>query len=111
MIAVVSKSGSVLPPGCARSRKGVGRSEARLQVTGGAVERFWKAALGVAGIGAVAFFVFWGLYKQWLSLPIFANLNADQTFVLMLVFLALTFLALIAGVISWLRSRAAGGES
>jgi len=44
------------------------------------MDRFWKAALGVAGLGAIGFFVFWSLYKQWLSLPIFPMLTQDQAF-------------------------------
>jgi hypothetical protein len=74
------------------------------------LDRFWKAALGVAGIGAVAFFVFYSLYKRWLELAIFPQLTQEQAFVLMLVFLGLTFLALISGIIAWLR-RSQGGES
>lgn len=75
------------------------------------MDKFWKAALGVAGIGAVAFFAFYSLYKKWLSLPIFPQLTQEQAFVLMLVFLALTFLALVVGVIAWLRQGKGGHES
>lgn len=74
------------------------------------MNNFWKGALGVAGIGAIAFFTFLSLYKQWLTLKIFANLTSDQTFILMLVFLLLTFFALIAGVVAWLR-KGKGHES
>lgn len=69
------------------------------------MEKFWRAAVGVAGIGAVAFFVFLGLYKRWLSLNIFSSLTSQQTFVLMILFLVLTFLALIAGVMAWRSSN------
>ena len=58
-------------------------------------DRFWKAALAVGGLGTVGAFVFWSLYKNWLTLPIFAKLSQEQTFVTMLAFLAFTFLALI----------------
>lgn len=74
------------------------------------MERFWKAALGVAGIGAIGFFVLFGLYQQWLALPIFARLSPTQTFVLMLVFLGLTFAALVAGLITR-HSQQRGGDS
>ncbi|PPD24516.1 MAG: hypothetical protein CTY24_00900 [Methylobacter sp.] len=60
------------------------------------MERLWKAAFAVGGVAAIGAFVFWSLYKQWLSLPIFSQLNQNQTFVVMLVFLGLTFLALLA---------------
>jgi hypothetical protein len=66
------------------------------------MERFWKAALGVAGVAAIAFFTFFSLYKQWLALPIFPQLSQQQAFILMLAFLSLTFLALMAGLIAWL---------
>jgi len=62
------------------------------------MNKFWHAALGVAGLGAVGSFVFWSLYVKWLSLGIFSNLTSEQTFVLMLVFLVLTFAALIAAL-------------
>jgi hypothetical protein len=70
------------------------------------MDRFWKAALGVAGIGAVAFFVFFSLYRQWLTLAIFPQLTQEQAFILMLAFLVLTFLALVVGVIAWLKKGA-----
>ncbi len=66
------------------------------------MNKFFKAALGVAGIGAVAFFVFFSLYREWLKLSIFAALTPDQTFALMMVFLVLTFVALIAGLVAWM---------
>ena len=69
------------------------------------MDKFWKAALTVAGIGAVAFFVFYSLYRQWLTLPIFPQLTQSQAFTVMLVFLVLTFLALIAGVVAWLMKK------
>lgn len=72
--------------------------------------RFWKAAVGAAGIGAVAFFVFHNLYNKWLSLPIFSPISSDQTFKLMAAFLGLTFLALIVGVVAWL-AKGKTGES
>lgn len=68
------------------------------------MEKFWKSALGVAGLGAIGFFVFFALYKQWLSLGIFSRLDKEQTFIVMVIFLLLTFLALICGVAAWLVS-------
>lgn len=63
------------------------------------MERFWRMALGIAGIGAVGFFVFWSLYRQWLTLPIFPTLTQNQAFQLLTYFLFLTFgsLALAVG--------------
>ena len=75
------------------------------------MERFWRAALGVGGIAAIGAFVFWSLYKQWLSLPgIFAQLTSGQTFVLMLVFLVLTFAALIAAFLLHARVGTEGDD-
>ena len=66
------------------------------------MEKFWKAALGVAGIGAIGLFVFYALYKKWLNLPIFAKITPDQTFSLMWGFLILTFLAMVIAIVAWL---------
>lgn len=66
------------------------------------MERFWKAALSVAGIGAIGFFVFWSLYKQWLTLPIFPQLTQDQAFQLLRYFLIFTFGAAVLGVGAYL---------
>ena len=75
------------------------------------MEKFWKAALGVAGIGAIGLFVFYGLYKKWLSLPIFEKLSQDQTFYVMCGFLALVFAVAIFAIIAWLRHSPAGETS
>jgi hypothetical protein len=69
------------------------------------MEKFWKAALAVAGLGAVGAFVFWSLYKQWLSLGIFANLTSQQTFIVMLVFLALTFVFAVTAFITYAKTH------
>ena len=71
------------------------------------MEKFWKAAIGVAGLGAIGSFVFWSLYTNWLSIGIFSQLTAEQTFVLMIIFLLLTFAALIAALVTYLKSQAA----
>jgi hypothetical protein len=64
------------------------------------MERFWKAALGVGGIAAIGAFVFWSLYSKWLALPsVFAQLTPQQTFIIMLVFLGLTFGALLSAFV------------
>lgn len=59
------------------------------------MEKFWKIALTIGGLGTVGAFVFWSLYKQWLSLPIFSMLSSDQTFEIMKIFLFLTFASLL----------------
>jgi hypothetical protein len=69
------------------------------------MEKLWKAAFTVAGIGAIAFFVFLSIYKKWLDLPIFSTLTSTQTFVLMILLLCLTFAALIAGLYVYLRTQ------
>lgn len=69
------------------------------------MENFWKAALGVGGLGTVGAFVFYGLYKKWLDLKIFSALTSDQTFIIMLVFLGLTFLALLFILVVYLKSK------
>jgi hypothetical protein len=70
------------------------------------VEKLWKAAFAICGLSGVAAFVFWSLYKQWLTLSIFTRVNQNQTFVLMLTFLSLTFVALIVMLFAYLRSLA-----
>lgn len=72
------------------------------------MERFWRAALGVAGIGAIAFFVFLSLYTGFLKLEIFSQISSQQTFILMLAFLLLTFAALVIGV--WAKMRSGPAE-
>ena len=66
------------------------------------MDKFWKAALAVGGLAAIGAFVFWSLYKNWLSLPIFSQMSADQTFAIMKIFLILTFIAMIALVVAYL---------
>ena len=61
----------------------------------------WKAAVSVAGLGAVASFVLWSLYRQWLTLPIFQQLTKKQLFVLFLVFFFLTFLFGVSGLATY----------
>ena len=62
------------------------------------MERFWKAALSVAGIGAIGLFVIWSLYNKWLTLPIFPQLTQEEAFQLLRYFLFLTFAAGIASI-------------
>lgn len=63
------------------------------------VEKFWNKALVLAGLSAIGFFVFFSLYNKWLELPIFSSLSQDQTFILMVIFLVLVFLALISALV------------
>jgi hypothetical protein len=62
---------------------------------------FWKLALGIAGIGAVAAFVIWSLYKKWLSLPIFQRMEKRQQFIIFILFFTLTFLFAIGGLAAY----------
>jgi hypothetical protein len=71
------------------------------------MEKFWRAALGICGLSAVGSFVFYSLYKQYLSLPIFSQMTPGQTFVIMLVFLGLTFLALLVTLITYYATKKA----
>jgi hypothetical protein len=66
---------------------------------------FWKAALAVGGIAAIGAFVFWSLYKDWLSLDIFSRMNPEQTFEIMKIFLWLTFGSLALMVVTFLISK------
>lgn len=74
------------------------------------MDKFWKAALGVAGIGAIGFFVFWSLYQGWLDLPIFPMLSQDQAFQLLKLFLYLTFGALVLGVLAYISTHRTAGQ-
>ena len=65
------------------------------------METFWEAALSVAGIGAIASFVFWSLYKHWLSVPALEKLDSNQLYGLFKLFLVLTFLFAIVGLATY----------
>ena len=71
---------------------------------GNFMNKFWNAAFAFCGFSAVAAFVFWSLYKQWLALPIFERLTQQQTFIVMLVFLVLAFAGLIAMLVVYMRN-------
>ena len=64
------------------------------------MDQFFKAALGVGGLATVGAAVFFGLYKQWLSLDIFSRLSGDQTFTIMVIFLMLVFLCTLVLIAS-----------
>ncbi len=72
------------------------------------ISKFWSTAVAVCGLSGVAAFVFWSLYKQWLTLPIFVELSQQQTFIVMLVFLGLTFAALLVMLFTYLRRPTEG---
>jgi hypothetical protein len=55
-----------------------------------------KASLSLGGLAAIGAALFYGLYKEWLSLDIFSKISPDQTFILMIIFLVLVFLSLIS---------------
>lgn len=63
------------------------------------LEKFWEVAVGIAGIGAISSFVLWSLYKHWLTVPALSRLTKDQIFKLFRLFLVLTFLFAIFGLI------------
>jgi hypothetical protein len=65
------------------------------------MQELWKIALGIAGLGAVSAFVFWSLYKDWLKLGIFQTMTRRQQFALFVLFLVLTFLFAISGLITY----------
>lgn len=65
------------------------------------LSKFWVAAITACGLGAIGAFVFWSLYKQWLSLPIFSKLTPSHSFIIMLVFLVLTFLSLVGMLLAY----------
>jgi hypothetical protein len=66
------------------------------------VEHFWQAALGVAGLGAVAAFVVWSIYKDWLKLPIFQQMEKEQQYSLFRLVIVLAFLFGVAGLATYL---------
>jgi len=72
------------------------------------MQSFWKAALAVGGLAVVGAFVFWSLYKKWLTLPIFSKLSSDQTFYLMLIFLIFTFVVFIVCAVVYAISNKKG---
>lgn len=62
------------------------------------MEEVWKFAISISGIAGIAAFVFFGLYKEWLNLPAFADLTKKQRFDLFKIFLILTFIFALAGL-------------
>ncbi len=44
---------------------------------------FWQTALTFGGIAAIGAFVFFNLYKEWLTLPVLNDLTKSQKFSLM----------------------------
>ncbi|MBT3059775.1 MAG: hypothetical protein KME44_13245 [Candidatus Thiodiazotropha sp. (ex Lucina pensylvanica)] len=65
------------------------------------IEKFWKPALAIGGVAAIGAFVFYSLYKQWLTLDIFSQLTPDHTFIIMIVFLVLVFIVAFTMLILW----------
>ena len=65
------------------------------------IEKFWKPALAIGGVSSIGAFIFYSLNKQWLTLPIFSKLTANQTFIIMLVFLSFVFLVTTFMLIAW----------
>ena len=63
------------------------------------MEKFWKIALGVAGLGAIASFVIWSIYSDVIRLPIFSKLTKDQTFTLLVIVIIFTFLFTLTAMI------------
>ena len=61
----------------------------------------WKLAFGIAGLGAIASFLLWSLYREWLRLSIFQRLTKQQQFSLFRLFLVLTFLFALASVLAY----------
>jgi hypothetical protein len=57
-----------------------------------------EVAFGIAGVGGVAAFVLWSVYKQWLKLPIFQKMTRDQQYKLFRLFIILVFVFGIFGV-------------
>jgi len=66
------------------------------------MDKFWKAALAVGGVSTIGAFVFWSLYKDWLTLPIFSKMTPDQTYDIMKVFLYLVFGAFAIFVLTYI---------
>lgn len=65
------------------------------------MDKFWKSALAVGGVATIGAFVFFSLYKEWLTLGIFERLTSSQTFIVMLVFLVLVFLVAAGMLVAW----------
>ncbi len=65
------------------------------------MNEFWRIALGIAGLGAIASFLIWSLYRQWLTLPIFQTMTKRQQFILFMTFFLLTFLFGLAALTTY----------
>lgn len=69
------------------------------------MDAFWKVAVSLAGLAGVVSFVLWSLYKRWLTVAVFSQLNSAQTYRLFRLFLILTFIFALAGFLTYLASQ------
>lgn len=65
------------------------------------MNQFWQVAISLAGLGGVASFVIWSLYREWLRLPIFQQLTKKHQFTLFMAFMILTFLFALAALVTY----------
>ncbi len=65
------------------------------------MDAIWRVAITITGIGGVAAFVLFMLYREWLRLPIFSTMTKDQQFRLFRQFLYLTFVFAVLGLLSY----------
>ncbi len=75
------------------------------------LDGFWKATLAVGGFAAIGAFVFWSLYKDWLSLPIFSKMTPEQTFQIMKIFLWLVFAVFFISAVTYVFVKKDGHRS
>lgn len=63
------------------------------------MEDLWRVSFGLTGISGVVAFVLWSLYKDWLQVPVLHDLTKIQKYNLLKLFLILTFVFAIAGLL------------
>ena len=75
------------------------------------MEKLWQIAISIGGLAAISAFVLWSLYKDWLELPIFSKLSSNHTFILMLLFISLTFISSLVMLIIYIRTNSSSIDS
>ncbi len=74
------------------------------------MDELWKVAFGIAGIGGIACFVLWSLYKNWLKMDIFQQMTKEQQYRLFQLFFVLSFLFALAGLAVYALIATRGGS-
>src|SRR5262245_22127290 len=71
------------------------------------MEEVWKVGFATSGLGAVAAFVVWSVYRQWLRLGVFQQMTKAQQYQLFRLIIVLTFLFGLVTLAAYIFSKGA----